>query len=124
MKLQELAQKLGCRLEGDPSIEITGVAGIDHARAGEATFLANRRYSPPQQWAPPSPASSTNKSLLGLFPSAPGSARNREHQPVISSISHSGTSGSFRRVHIDENRITQDLACKPPLSVDLLSDKI
>lgn len=46
MKLQELAQKLDCRLEGDPSIEITGVAGIDHARSGEATFLANRRYWP------------------------------------------------------------------------------
>ncbi len=46
MKLQDLAQKLGCRLEGDPSIEITGVAGIDHALPGEATFLANRRYSP------------------------------------------------------------------------------
>jgi UDP-3-O-[3-hydroxymyristoyl] glucosamine N-acyltransferase len=46
MKLHELAQKLDCRLEGDPSIEITGVAGIDRARAGEATFLANRRYSP------------------------------------------------------------------------------
>jgi len=46
MKLQELAQKLGCRLEGDPFIEITGVAGIDHARAGHITFLANRRYSP------------------------------------------------------------------------------
>jgi len=46
MKLLELAQKLDCRLEGDPSIEISGVAGIDHARSGEATFLANRRYSP------------------------------------------------------------------------------
>jgi len=46
MKLQELAQKLGCRLQGDPSVEITGVAGIDRARPGEATFLANRRYSP------------------------------------------------------------------------------
>jgi UDP-3-O-[3-hydroxymyristoyl] glucosamine N-acyltransferase len=46
MKLQELAQKLGCRLEGSPGIEITGVAGIDHAAAGQVTFLANRRYSP------------------------------------------------------------------------------
>ena len=46
MKLQELAQKLDCRLEGDPAAEITGVAGIDHAGPGEATFLANRRYSP------------------------------------------------------------------------------
>jgi UDP-3-O-[3-hydroxymyristoyl] glucosamine N-acyltransferase len=46
MKLQEVAQKLGCRLEGDGSVEITGVAGIDHATAGQVTFLANRRYSP------------------------------------------------------------------------------
>jgi UDP-3-O-[3-hydroxymyristoyl] glucosamine N-acyltransferase len=44
MKLQELAQKLGCRLEGNPGIEITGVAGIDHATEGQVTFLANRRY--------------------------------------------------------------------------------
>ncbi len=46
MKLQEVAQRLGCRLEGDGSVEITGVAGIDHASPGQVTFLANRRYSP------------------------------------------------------------------------------
>jgi UDP-3-O-[3-hydroxymyristoyl] glucosamine N-acyltransferase len=46
MKLQELAQKLGCRLEGDPQIEISGVAGIDYASPGQVTFLANRRYLP------------------------------------------------------------------------------
>jgi len=46
MKLQELAQKLGCRLEGNPGTEISGVAGIDHAAPGQLTFLANRRYSP------------------------------------------------------------------------------
>lgn len=46
MKLREIAEKLGCRLEGEPSTEITGVAGIDHAGAGHLTFLANRRYSP------------------------------------------------------------------------------
>jgi len=46
MKLQEVAQKLGCRLEGDGNVEITGVAGIDHAVPGQVTFLANRRYSP------------------------------------------------------------------------------
>jgi UDP-3-O-[3-hydroxymyristoyl] glucosamine N-acyltransferase len=45
MKLQELAHKLACRLDGDPSLEIHGVAGIDHAVAGQLTFLANRRYS-------------------------------------------------------------------------------
>ena len=46
MKLQELAQKLGCRLDGPISTEIHGVAGIDRAVAGQLTFLANRRYSP------------------------------------------------------------------------------
>ncbi|MGB2665120.1 MAG: UDP-3-O-(3-hydroxymyristoyl)glucosamine N-acyltransferase [Candidatus Acidiferrum sp.] len=46
MKLQEIAHKLGCHLEGDPSTDIKGVAGIDHAGAGQLTFLANRRYLP------------------------------------------------------------------------------
>ena len=46
MKLRDVAEKLGCRLEGNPSTEITGVAGIDHAGAGQLTFLANRRYLP------------------------------------------------------------------------------
>lgn len=46
MKLQELARKLGCQLEGNPDVEIRGVAGIEHAEEGQVTFLANRRYSP------------------------------------------------------------------------------
>ena len=46
MKLQEIAHKLGCHLEGNPSTDIKGVAGIDHAGAGQLTFLANRRYLP------------------------------------------------------------------------------
>jgi UDP-3-O-[3-hydroxymyristoyl] glucosamine N-acyltransferase len=46
MKLAEVAQKLGCRLEGPPGLEIRGVAGIEHAEAGQLTFLANRRYFP------------------------------------------------------------------------------
>jgi UDP-3-O-[3-hydroxymyristoyl] glucosamine N-acyltransferase len=44
MKLSELAQSLGCRLEGAPDVEIRGVAGIEHAQTGQITFLANRRY--------------------------------------------------------------------------------
>jgi len=46
MKLQELAEKLNCRLEGNPGLEISGVSGIDHAGPGQLTFLANRRYWP------------------------------------------------------------------------------
>jgi UDP-3-O-[3-hydroxymyristoyl] glucosamine N-acyltransferase len=44
MKLAELAQKLGCRLEGPPDLEVTGVAGMEHAGPGQVTFLANRKY--------------------------------------------------------------------------------
>src|SRR5690348_793538 len=44
MKLGEIAKKLGCDLEGDAALEITGVAGIEEARAGELTFLVNRKY--------------------------------------------------------------------------------
>jgi UDP-3-O-[3-hydroxymyristoyl] glucosamine N-acyltransferase len=46
MKLSEVAQKLGCRLEGSSDIEIGAIAGIEHAEAGQITFLANRRYFP------------------------------------------------------------------------------
>src|SRR5579863_10065873 len=46
MKLSEVAQKLACRLEGAPDTMIRGVAGIEHAEAGQITFLANRRYFP------------------------------------------------------------------------------
>ena len=44
MKLSELAQKLSCRLEGSPNLEVSGVAGIEHAGPGQVTFLANRKY--------------------------------------------------------------------------------
>jgi UDP-3-O-[3-hydroxymyristoyl] glucosamine N-acyltransferase len=46
MKLQELAERLWCRLEGDAQTVIHGVAGIEQAGPGEVTFLANRRYAP------------------------------------------------------------------------------
>jgi UDP-3-O-[3-hydroxymyristoyl] glucosamine N-acyltransferase len=46
MKLTEIAQKLGCRLEGPGDIEIQGVSGIEIALPGHVTFLANRRYFP------------------------------------------------------------------------------
>jgi UDP-3-O-[3-hydroxymyristoyl] glucosamine N-acyltransferase len=44
MKLAELAERLGCRVEGDPELEITGVAGLAEAGPGDLTFLANPRY--------------------------------------------------------------------------------
>jgi len=44
MKLLALAEKLGCEIDGDANLEITGVAGIEEAQAGELTFLVNRKY--------------------------------------------------------------------------------
>jgi len=44
MKLGDLAGRIGCVLEGDPSIEIEGPAPIDDAGPGQVTFLANPRY--------------------------------------------------------------------------------
>jgi len=46
MKLSDLAQALGCELQGDGSLEITGVAGMEHANSSELTFLANPKYAP------------------------------------------------------------------------------
>src|SRR5579872_7397539 len=46
MKLSEIADRLGCRLEGDGELEIAGVAGMEHAGPGHLTFLANPKYAP------------------------------------------------------------------------------
>lgn len=46
MRLGEIARQLDCVLEGNPEIEITGVAGIEEAGPGELTFLSNPRYRP------------------------------------------------------------------------------
>ena len=45
MKLSELAAAIECDLRGDGSIEITGVAGMEHAKPSELTFLANPKYA-------------------------------------------------------------------------------
>jgi UDP-3-O-[3-hydroxymyristoyl] glucosamine N-acyltransferase len=45
MKLGELASRLGAELQGDASLEITGVKGIEEAGPSEITFVANPRYA-------------------------------------------------------------------------------
>jgi UDP-3-O-[3-hydroxymyristoyl] glucosamine N-acyltransferase len=45
LTLQDIAERLQCRLEGDGGIEIRRVAGIQQARAGDLTFVANTRYA-------------------------------------------------------------------------------
>ena len=46
MRLSELASTLGCELKGDGQLEITGVAGMEHAGPTELTFLSNPKYAP------------------------------------------------------------------------------
>jgi UDP-3-O-[3-hydroxymyristoyl] glucosamine N-acyltransferase len=45
VKLRELADRLQCRLDGDGSIEIVRVAGLESAGPGDVTFFANPRYA-------------------------------------------------------------------------------
>ena len=45
MKLQVLAARLGCRLEGDGALDIERVAGIEKAGPSDLTFFANTKYA-------------------------------------------------------------------------------
>jgi len=42
--LGQIAAQLGCTVAGDPTLPITGVAGLEAAGPGELTFLANPKY--------------------------------------------------------------------------------
>jgi len=64
MKLHEIAAKLRCKLEGDPNLEIKGVAGIEDAKPGDLTFLTNRKYR--------SALRTTRASAILVSPSEPG----------------------------------------------------
>ena len=44
MKLEEIADRLGCALEGDPSVEIARVARLQEAGRGDLSFLSNPKY--------------------------------------------------------------------------------
>jgi len=46
MKLKDIAAKIGVRLEPEGAdVDITGVAGIESAVAGQITFIANAKYA-------------------------------------------------------------------------------
>jgi UDP-3-O-[3-hydroxymyristoyl] glucosamine N-acyltransferase len=46
LNLRAIAERLGCRLEGDGSIEIERIAAIEDAGPGELTFFVNPKYAP------------------------------------------------------------------------------
>ena len=45
MKLHTIAERLGCALEGDGTVEIARVAAIEDAGPGDLTFFANPKYA-------------------------------------------------------------------------------
>lgn len=45
MKLSEIARRLGCELDGDGDIEITGVATLELAAERDLSFFTNAKYS-------------------------------------------------------------------------------
>jgi UDP-3-O-[3-hydroxymyristoyl] glucosamine N-acyltransferase len=45
MLLKDLAEQLSCRLEGDGSVEIQRLAGLEQAGPGDLTFFANPKYT-------------------------------------------------------------------------------
>jgi UDP-3-O-[3-hydroxymyristoyl] glucosamine N-acyltransferase len=78
MKLSAIAAALGARLEnGSPDTEITGIAGIESATAGQLTFISNPKYA--------SLARSTRASAVIVaedFPAIPG-AMLRSKNPYL-----------------------------------------
>ena len=75
--LRELADRLGCRLEGDGTIEITGVAGLADAGPGDLTFFANPKYAAALS------ATRASAVILGEGATAPGSAVLRAENPYL-----------------------------------------
>ena len=46
MTLAQIARLIDGKVEGDPSMVVTGISGIKEAKKGDITFLANARYYP------------------------------------------------------------------------------
>ena len=83
MKLGEIAQRLNCRLEGDAGTEITGVAGIEPAEAGQLTFLSNPRYRRAVQVTRASAILVAGAVELGPRPGMPPLAALRSENPYL-----------------------------------------
>ena len=45
LKLQDIAARLECRLDGDGGIDISRITGIEDAGPGDLTFFANQKYA-------------------------------------------------------------------------------
>jgi UDP-3-O-[3-hydroxymyristoyl] glucosamine N-acyltransferase len=77
VKLQEVADRLCCKLEGDGSIDILGVATLERAGNGDLSFLTNSKYQ--------NEAKRTNASALLVANDCPpmGLALLRHENPYL-----------------------------------------
>ena len=77
MKLSEIADRLACKLEGDGSINISGIATLEAARSGDLSFLTNPKYS--------NEAKETSASAILVGPDCPslGLALLRHDNPYL-----------------------------------------
>jgi UDP-3-O-[3-hydroxymyristoyl] glucosamine N-acyltransferase len=83
MKLGELAVRLGCKLEGDETMEVHGVAGIENAQAGTVTFLSNPKYSPELGKTLASAVFVDEKTVIARGPGLPPLAALRSKNPYF-----------------------------------------
>lgn len=73
MTVQEIADRLGGRIEGEASARITGIAMVREAVAGDLVFLGSERYVP--AWAEsPAVAALVSSRLAEKVPRRPGTA--------------------------------------------------
>jgi UDP-3-O-[3-hydroxymyristoyl] glucosamine N-acyltransferase len=77
MRLDEIAARLDCRLEGPGEVEITGVAGMDEATPSQLTFLANRKYRAKLR------STRAAAVILGKDEAAPGLPALRSENPYL-----------------------------------------
>jgi UDP-3-O-[3-hydroxymyristoyl] glucosamine N-acyltransferase len=83
VKLRDLAERLGCRLEGDGEVEILRLVSIEQALPGDLTFLANRKYLS-KLAAPRASAVIVGETLDNHLPSLPTCALLRSRDPYTS----------------------------------------
>ena len=44
MKVQEIAERIGGKIQGDGELEIKGICSIEDARSGCVVFLESKKY--------------------------------------------------------------------------------
>jgi len=125
ISLGDLAAHLGCELRGDPSIEISGVAGMEQAGPSDLTFLANPKYAPkvkhtraaailvsaPLEGSKPASLISSNPyhdhaRALALFYQPPRLPKGIHPQAVIASTARIGEGASIAAYAVIGEHVT------------------